>query len=150
MRYISNITRSKGDPKIIRSGPRSLGQADRLARGLGWFSIGLGAMEVLAPQRVTQALGMNGSESLVRAYGFREIFSGIVSLSVDKNAGLWSRVAGDGLDAATLLPRLTPDNPKKQNVALALLMVGGITLLDVTAAQLTAPQPRSRNGRRRL
>ena len=41
--YISNIARSKGDPKILNSGPSSLGAADRLARALGWFSIGLGA-----------------------------------------------------------------------------------------------------------
>ena len=32
--YISNIARSKGDPKVIHSGPSSLGAADRLAKAL--------------------------------------------------------------------------------------------------------------------
>ena len=57
MSYISNITRSKGDPKVLTSGPSSLAASDRLGRLLGWFSIGLGMMELLAPRRVTRALG---------------------------------------------------------------------------------------------
>ena len=96
MNYISNVTRSEGDPKVVRSGPGSLAAADRLARVLGWFSIGLGAAELIAPSRITAALGLQGKEGVVRAYGAREITSGILSLSVDKQAGLWSRVAGDG------------------------------------------------------
>jgi hypothetical protein len=150
MYYVANIMRSKGDPKIVRSGPSSIEPADRLARRLGWFSIGLGTMEVLAPRRITRALGMRGSEGLVRAYGFRELFSGVMSLSVDKNAGMWSRVAGDGLDAATLLSGFRYNNPKKHNVALALLMVGGIAYLDYKAAQQTAPRSPLRGARRRL
>ncbi|MET3971471.1 hypothetical protein [Bradyrhizobium sp. S3.9.1] len=86
-------------------------------------------MELFAPRRVTEMLGMEGSETLVRAFGTREIVAGITSLSVDKNAGLWARVGGDGLDAAALLSGLRPDNPKKGNIALALLMVGGIAML---------------------
>jgi len=34
--------------------------ADALARGLGWFSIGLGLAEVLAPRTLTRALGLDG------------------------------------------------------------------------------------------
>ena len=33
--YISNIARSKGDPKVLHSGPSSLGAADRMAKALG-------------------------------------------------------------------------------------------------------------------
>src|SRR5215208_7371781 len=83
MNYISNIARSEGDPKVVRSGPSSLSGADRLAKGLGWFSLVLGAAELIAPQRITRALGMEGKEALVRAYGAREIASGMLSLSPD-------------------------------------------------------------------
>jgi hypothetical protein len=72
---------------------------------------------------------------LVRTYGAREIGSGILSLSVDRQTGLRSRVAGDGLDVATLMMAFRADNPKRHNVGLALAMVLGITLLDVLAAQ---------------
>src|SRR3954469_6105295 len=110
---ITNLARSEGDPKIIQSGPGSLGASDRLARGLGWFSLALGAAELLAPQRITRALGMQGKEAMVRAFGAREILSGMMTLSPDKNAGLWSRVAGDALDIATLTTGLRNDNPKR-------------------------------------
>jgi hypothetical protein len=88
---------------------------------------------------------MKGNEALVRTYGAREIGSGILSLSVDRQAGLWSRVAGDGLDVATLMMAFRADNPKRHNVGLALAMVLGITLLDVLAAQANSgPHSRQR------
>ncbi|MFB6452821.1 hypothetical protein [Bradyrhizobium tunisiense] len=150
MFHFSNIVRTKGDPKVIEGGPSLKQPADQLARALGWFSIGLGAVEFLAPRRVTRTLGMEGHETLVRAFGVREIMAGIMSLSVDKNAGLWARVGGDGLDAAALLSGLTADNPKKGNIALALLMVGGIAMLDYRAAQDTKPRRPARDARRKL
>jgi hypothetical protein len=132
---ISNIARSQGDPKVLSTGPGSLDATDRLARALGWFSIGLGLTELLAPRALTRALGMEGSEALVRAYGMREIGAGIMTLSPDKGLGLQSRVAGDALDIATLLAGLRADNPKRDNVMIALAMVVGVTLLDIAGAK---------------
>jgi hypothetical protein len=135
MQKVSNIARSPSDPKVVSTGPSSFGASDRMARNLGWFSIALGALEILAPERITRALGMQGQERLVRAYGAREIAAGVLSLSIEKKAGLWSRVAGDGLDIATLMANLRDDNLKKGNVAIGLLMVAGITLLDIATAR---------------
>jgi hypothetical protein len=151
MTYItsmSNIARSKGDPKVLSSGPSSLDTSDRLARALGWFSIGLGLTELLAPRALTRWLGMEGSEALVRAYGLREIGAGIMTLSPDKGIGLQSRVAGDALDIATLLAGLRADNPKRDNVAIALAMVLGVTLLDIAGAKAVNTSQR-RNDRPR-
>jgi hypothetical protein len=146
---ISNIARSQGDPKVLSSGPSSLDTTDRLARGLGWFSIGLGLTELLAPRALTRALGMEGSEGLVRAYGLREIGAGIMTLSPDKGLGLQSRVAGDALDIATLLAGLRADNPKRDNVMIALAMVVGVTLLDIVGAKgVNTSQRRSERPRR--
>ena len=150
MFHLSNLVRSKGDPKVVSTGPSSLTAADRLARGLGWFSLALGALELFAPRRVTHMLGMEGKENLVRAYGVREIGAGMLSLSPDKKVGLWSRVAGDGLDIATLLAELRFGNPRYGNVMLALVMVGGITALDYIAAQDISEQQDPKRGRRRL
>jgi hypothetical protein len=151
MFHFTNIARSKGDPKIVEGGSSLARPEDRMARALGWFSIGLGAMELFMARRVTRTLGMEGSEALVRAFGAREILSGIMSLSVDKNAGLWARVGGDGMDAAVLLSELTSsDNPRKGNVLLALAMVGGIAMLDYRTAQDTTPRRPQPNARRRL
>jgi len=133
MAFPSNMTRSERDPKVLRSGPSSLSSSDRLARNLGWFSIGLGIVEFIAAEKVTGALGMRGKENLVRAYGIREIASGVMTLSVDKRAGLNSRIAGDALDIATLATAIRPENPKRDNAVLAMLMVAGVTLLDFVA-----------------
>jgi hypothetical protein len=148
MTYISNIVRTEGDPKVLRSGPSSLTAPDRLGKMLGWFSLGLGLIELIAPHRITRALGMEGQEALVRAYGAREISSGMLSLSTEKNLGLWSRVGGDGLDIATLLKARRDDNPKLQNVTTALALVAGITLLDIMAAQGTTARHSRTSGDR--
>jgi hypothetical protein len=138
MTRLSSIVRSETDPRVLHTGPSSLDAADRFGRALGWFSVGLGALQLLAPNRVTRALGIRGQEGLVQAYGLREIGSGMLSLSVDKEVGLWSRVAGDGLDVLTLLCALGPRNPKRANVGRALAVVAGITALDVLGAASVA------------
>ena len=130
---LAQTTRSEGDPQILRKGPSSLSGADRLARALGWFSIGLGVTELVAPGRIVRTLGLHGKEALVRGYGARELASALPTLSVDKSAGLASRIAGDALDLATLSSALTPDNPKRRNAAVATALVAGITLLDIAA-----------------
>jgi hypothetical protein len=141
MTWLSNMTRPKGDPKIIEMGPRrSLLPVDRLACNLGWFSVGLGLAELFAADRLTRALGLRGKEDLVRAYGLREIASGVMCLSVDRNVGLWSRVAGDALDLSTLSRGLHPANGKRGNVALAMALVVGVTALDILAAQKSGVQ----------
>lgn len=146
----SRIARYPSDPKVLKSGPRSSGATDSLANALGWFSIGLGLTELLAPNRVARALGMEGREGLIRAFGAREIASGVMALSPERRAGLWSRVAGDMMDLATLLPALHDHNPKRNNVAGAIAMVTGVTFLDIVAAQSTTMQHSERRGERRL
>jgi hypothetical protein len=121
-----------------------------MARGLGWFSIGLGLAEVLAPRALTRGLGMEGNEQLVQAYGLREIVTGIGILSSDQPAAwIWGRVGGDALDMATLATGLQPDNPKKENVQMALAAVAGVTALDVVCGASLARHARP-NSRRRL
>jgi hypothetical protein len=130
---LTDIARSPGDPEIQQSGPSSSSASDRLARGLGWFSLALGAVELMAPGYITRTLGLNGKETLVRAYGARELAAGVPTLSVDSQAGLASRIAGDVMDIATLLPALGRHNPRRVNAFLALVAVGTVTALDCIA-----------------
>ncbi|WP_277978920.1 hypothetical protein [Sphingomonas phyllosphaerae] len=130
---VSGIARSEGDPRVERKGPSSLTGPDRLARALGWFSVGLGIAELVAPGRIARTLGLEGKEGLIRAYGARELASAVPTLSIDKPVGLAARIGGDGLDLATLATALHPDNPKRSNAAIATAMIVGITLLDVVA-----------------
>ena len=148
MTKMSDMARSEGDPRVLRSGPSSLGAADRLAKALGWFSIGLGVSQLLAAPRYTRALGVEGKEWFVRAAGAREITHGLLSLSPDKKAGLWSRVGGDAFDIAALSAAMR-DNPKRANVETALWLVVGITLLDIIGAQAVTARHSRRRGQAR-
>jgi hypothetical protein len=149
MTKISQLARHTGDPQILQTGPSSLPGIDRCAKFLGWFSLWLGLAEVLAPQRMARCLGMNGKAKLLRVFGLREIGAGILTLSNERHVGMWSRVAGDGFDIATLLAAQTRHNPKRGNVSLALALVLGITALDFIVAQgLAARHGRSRGEHR--
>ena len=119
-----------------RHNSRANGSAMALARGLGWFSIGLGLTEMLMPRMLTQQMGMKGKEPLLRFYGAREMAAGIGILTSD-NPGpwVWGRVAGDALDLATLATGLDEQNPRKGNVAIALAAVAGVTALDCISAR---------------
>jgi hypothetical protein len=110
------------------------------ARGLGWFSIGLGLCEVLAGRRLARALGLEDRVTLVRLYGLREIATGIAILASGERAlWLWARVAGDALDLMTLAAALKRDNPKRRNAVIAAGNVAAVTAFDVlTARQLPA------------
>ena len=109
--------------------------ADALARGLGWFSIGLGLAEVLAPRALTRALGLHGQERLVAAYGVREIATGIGILAArDPTPWIWGRVGGDALDLATLAGGLHEGNRNRANVGLAMGAVAAVGALDVYCA----------------
>jgi hypothetical protein len=120
------------------TGPeRRSGDGITLARGLAWFSIGLGLAEVLAPGAITRFLGVDDERSgLVRAYGFRELASGVGILAQRRPAaGVWSRVAGDVVDLGTLGTALTDEDAHRGRVIGALAMVAGVTALDVLCAR---------------
>jgi uncharacterized membrane protein len=112
---------------------------ERIANGLGWFSIGLGLAEVVAPGRVANLIGVrddNGTRSLLRFYGMRELAAGVGILSQPRPAGwMWGRVAGDMLDLASLVSAMTERANDKGRVATATAAVLGVTALDVMCAQ---------------
>jgi len=125
---------------------RSHHPGDSLSRGLGWFSIALGVVELAAPHAVARACGMQpGHAGLVRLYGLREIATGIGILRA-RNAApwLWARVGGDLLDAGTLAAVADRHHaPGMVRAGAALANVTAITALDVYAAQ-TYKQPHDR------
>lgn len=112
------------------------GSAMTLARGLGWFSVGLGLAELLTPRTLTEQLGMEGKEELLRFYGAREMAAGLgILIGGNPAPWIWGRVAGDVLDLATLATGLDAHNARKGNVAIALAAVAGVTALDGLCAR---------------
>jgi len=109
---------------------------EKIARALGWFSLGLGLTELMATRSLSEYLGMEEQTALIRAYGLREIASGIGILShPHPTTGVWARAGGDMMDLLTLGTAYTPDNLKRANVGIALGTVAAVTLVDLLCAQ---------------
>ena len=107
------------------------GRSEMLARGLGWFSIGLGVAEIVAPRQLARWIGVEERPTLMRMLGIRKALSGIGILAQERpEAALWSRVAGDGIDLALLGTALASDSADKSKVLAATAAVAGITVLD--------------------
>jgi uncharacterized membrane protein len=112
--------------------------AEQLARGLGWFSIGLGLAELLAPRAMAKISGVRSENAgLIQLFGIREIASGVaIFMQGDQPAtALWSRVAGDALDLASLGIALASPDSNKARVGFATANVLAVTALDVLCAQ---------------
>jgi uncharacterized membrane protein len=123
----------------------SPGQEEQLAHGLGWFSIGLGLAEVLAPKGIAKLIGARGRHTaIIRAYGLREIAVGIGILTQRRPAEwLWARVAGDVLDLASLGALFAAPKTKHERLIASTAAVAGVMALDVICAQQLARQPGS-------
>jgi uncharacterized membrane protein len=129
--------RSKATELWEQTGLKDIG-AERLARGLGWFSIGLGLTELLAPRLVAKLCGGQGKHTgLIRLYGLREIASGFMIFSQGRKPAnaVWSRVAGDALDLATLGVAAVSPRTHKAGVLFGTANVLAVTALDVLCAQ---------------
>jgi len=108
-----------------------------MAKGLGFFSIGLGLAELLAPRGVAKLAGLPGKHTAaIRLFGLREIASGVsIFMQPQSSVPVWSRVAGDGLDIACLGAAFALPEAKKGRLAFATASVLGVTALDVLTAQ---------------
>jgi uncharacterized membrane protein len=105
---------------------------DRLARGLGWFSIGLGLAEVTMPGALGKIIGVRDHSRLMRSMGLREIAAGVGILAQRRPADwMWTRVGGDMLDLALLGAAFGSNRFGKGRLSAATVAVAGITALDM-------------------
>lgn len=128
----------RGSARLWQHAPLKQVGAERMARGLGWFSLGLGIAELVAPQVVARVCGLSGRHlGLIRLYGLREIASGVMILSEGRRpvAGVWSRVAGDALDLATLSAAAALPRTNRHAAAVAAVNVLGVAAVDLLCAQ---------------
>src|SRR4051794_25893596 len=107
---------------------RSHSPHDRMAKNLGYLSLALGAAELIAPRALCRATGLSGMEPLVRAYGAREIATGVAILASHNPAPwIWGRVAGDMADIATAASGIRSDGGQKRNAVLTLAALTAVT-----------------------
>ena len=114
---------------------RSEGNGERLAQGLGWFSLGLGLAQIAAPGGVARLIGVpddDENRQMMRAVGMREVASGLGMLSQPHPEGwVWARVGGDVMDLSLLGGAWASDRTDKERVAAATVAVVGVMALDL-------------------
>jgi hypothetical protein len=111
-----------------------------IVKGLGWFSLGLGLAELLAPRQLSRGAGIRQNKSLLQGYGLREIVTGLgILLSQNPRPWIWGRVAGDVLDVATVAATADPKKPARLGISTLALLGAGLT--DLYAALASAPKP---------
>ncbi len=115
---------------------------------LGYFSIGLGLAEFLAPVVMSRVIGVKRPDArnvtAMRAMGLREIGHGVAILSNQHpERAVWSRVAGDALDLMFLGRTFAnPDNDRGRTL-FATVNVLAVAALDVMTARQLSEQPRT-------
>jgi len=106
---------------------------DRLARFLGWFSIGLGTAELAAPRALCRLVGAADdglAPQVMRLMGLREVAQGGgILMRPRPTTWMWSRVAGDALDLALL--GATAATHRRKRTAFAIANVLAVTVPDV-------------------
>jgi uncharacterized membrane protein len=109
---------------------RRRSDAAAVARGLGWFSIGLGAAQILAPRAVARVTGLPFPPAFVMLCGLRELACGVGILS-ESNVSAWmkARVVGDALDLAALGAAWARGG-EPNRLALSAAAAAGVTALD--------------------
>jgi uncharacterized membrane protein len=109
---------------------------EQLARGLGWFSVGLGLTQLVAPRALSQAIGVASHPLLMRAMGLRELACGVGILAQPRpTEWVRARVGGDLVDLALLTLAMGSKGTNKARLAAATAAVAGVTALDVMCAR---------------
>ena len=133
-----NVLTMIGDVPMNRDS-YSRQRGESFAVGLGWFSIALGVAELTAPHSVARVIGVTPTDRAVttlRSCGARELSHGLAILAQpDRATWLWSRVAGDALDLASLGGVMTAPDTNRGRALIATAAVLGIAALDVICAQ---------------
>jgi uncharacterized membrane protein len=130
-----------------------LEDAERVARGLGWLSVGLGLAQIAAPRGVARMIGIEGDEAnrnTMFAIGVRELAAGVGILTRERPVGpVWTRVGGDIMDLALLGRALRNDDTQRNRLAVITAAVIGLTILDAVTGQGLARESGTRPAARR-
>lgn len=118
--------------------PRA-GRDERIAEGLGWFSLGLGAAQLLAPGALNRLAGIHDDAAArlaQRFVGVREV-GAFAAIMIDRPRPalpLWSRVGGDLIDLALLGRAWERKRESAPRLALTIANIVAVTGLDTYAA----------------
>ena len=130
-----------------------------LVKSLGWFALGLGALEMTIPRLMAWLVGVkpnNGAKQTMRVLGAREAASGVGLLRRQQlPEWLGVRVAGDATDIGLLVSSLLARRPGARVLATRLrsrlgFVLGGVlgvTVLDILGLRYVLRALKSQGGK---
>ena len=78
-----------------------------MAKAVGWLSIGVGLVALVAPPRIGGLVGYVEKPALLRLVGLRDVCIGAgLTRQSSGRRWLWARAASDGLDATIIAANL--------------------------------------------
>ena len=124
---------------VMRRSDGTAERTKRIARGLGWLSLGVGLPALAAPGAVARVMGLREdatNSAMVFAVGLRETACGVSMLAWPRFAGwIWMRVAGDAMDLALLGWALASGASTRRNRTIAATAASAsVAALDVWSA----------------
>ena len=116
--------------------PQVAASGARLARTLGWVSIGVGLVAIVAPVPAISAFGMGERPKLGRLLGARDIVLGAGMLGGQNTAG-WVRARGvaDALDGALLLGGAAKGAFRRDRALMSVVVAAGFSALSFWLAR---------------
>lgn len=122
---------------------QSAESTEKLVKGLGAASFGLGLSEVLGAGKVAEMAGIDNSRrarAVIRVLGLREL-GHAAALTFGPRQLVWTRVAGDGIDLALLRKGMTQGNGSRRRGTVSTAGLAAIAAADIYASWRT-----TRNG----
>lgn len=106
----------------------------RLAQGMGWFSVGLGLTQLIAPRTLGKLIGLANPGPGMRLLGLRELATGVALLTGRRAAWLTgARLAGDVIDLGLLSRAMADDANDRYLLTAATAAVLGAAAIDTVA-----------------
>lgn len=144
---MKNTTRTA--PEHAAQQPEDLSPEQRqrntelMVRGIAWASIAIGAAELLTPRKTRRAVSVGIAGWWMRLRGLRSIVGGVALLvSDDTTRWLHRRSIGNALDVLTLARHNDGDPGDRTRNGAAMVAIGGLTAIDMTAAAMMKSQAR--------
>ncbi|HEY3518472.1 MAG TPA: SRPBCC family protein [Gammaproteobacteria bacterium] len=124
-----------------REGWSGAQEPDSYSKFLGWFSVGLGTLGLVAPRVVARAIGVQPTpmwNGVLRFFGARELANG-AGILANPRSKEWvgMRVGGDALDLATLGVAMTQTTSPSRTLA-ATAFVLGAAVFDLVGTERLA------------
>lgn len=136
---------TRGADRASRPSVSGSTRGQSLAQGLGWFSLGLGAAQIVAPRALARLIGVEDNDrnaAIMRACGLRELASGIGIFSQrNDRAFLWGRVVGDVMDLALIgAAAASPRTDRRRLAGAAAAVLGAAAIDAIVARQRSNPE----------